>query len=103
MVRFTGPISVERPSRCPTCCLKCPGGVCTATCNKQLLKEIFAKMYEANAGRIQKLQYFIKANKQRITTSESRVEKCAAAPLLASAHHSESLPLPPTLRHVCLG
>lgn len=75
LVRFTGPISVERPSPCPTCCLKCPGGVCTATCNKQLLKEIFAKIYAANAGRIQKLQSFIKANKQRIATSESRVEK----------------------------
>ena len=44
VVRFTGPISVQRPSPCPSCCLKCPGGVCTKACNKMLLKEIFKKM-----------------------------------------------------------
>ena len=75
VVRLNGPISVERPTQCPTCCLKCPGGVCTSSCNRQLLKEIFDKMYEANAERIQKLQHFINENKQRISASEGRVEK----------------------------
>ena len=77
VVRFTGPISVERPSSCPTCCLKCPGGVCTKSCNKMLLKEIFQKMYESNAARIKKLKYFMKENKKRLDASESRIERRA--------------------------
>jgi len=75
VVRFTGPISVQRPSPCPTCCLKCPGGVCTKSCNKMLLKEIFAKMYKQNKGRIKKLEFYMKANKKRIDKSERRIEK----------------------------
>jgi hypothetical protein len=75
VVRFSGPISVERPSPCPTCCLKCPGGVCTKSCNKQLLKEIFQKMFDANEERIKKLKFFMAENKKRISTSENRVAK----------------------------
>jgi len=75
VVRFTGPISVQRPSPCPSCCLKCPGGVCTKACNKMLLKEIFKKMYDSNKARISKLEFFMKENKKRIERSEGRVEK----------------------------
>jgi hypothetical protein len=75
VVRFTGPISVQRPSPCPTCCLKCPGGVCTKSCNKMLLKEIFAKMYAQNKEKIKKLEFYMKANKKRIAKSENRIQK----------------------------
>mmetsp|Transcript_48915 Transcript_48915/g.153642 ORF Transcript_48915/g.153642 Transcript_48915/m.153642 type:complete len:431 (-) Transcript_48915:68-1360(-) len=75
VVRFTGPISVQRPSPCPSCCLKCPGGVCTKACNKMLLKEIFKKMYDSNAERIKKLEYFMKENHKRIEASEARIER----------------------------
>lgn len=75
VVRFTGPISVQRPSPCPSCCLKCPGGVCTKACNKMLLEEIFKKMYASNEARINKLEYFMKENKKRIQRSETRITK----------------------------
>lgn len=75
VVRFTGPISVQRPSPCPSCCLKCPGGVCTKACNKMLLKEIFKKMYASNKERINKLEFFMTENKKRIKRSEDRIDK----------------------------
>ena len=75
VVRFTGPVSVQRPSPCPSCCLKCPGGVCTKACNKMLLKEIFKKMYDSNKARIKKLEFFMKENKKRIERSEGRIQK----------------------------
>ena len=75
VVRFTGPISVQRPSPCPSCCLKCPGGVCTKACNKMLLKEVFKKMYDSNKARIKKLEFFMKENKKRIERSEGRIAK----------------------------
>ena len=61
---------------CLQCCLKCPGGVCTKACNKMLLKEIFDKMYKQNKERIKKLEYFMRENKKRIRTSETRISKC---------------------------
>jgi division protein CdvB (Snf7/Vps24/ESCRT-III family) len=41
-----------------------------------LLKEIFQKMYDSNAARIKKLQYFMKENKKRLDASEARIERC---------------------------
>jgi hypothetical protein len=40
-----------------------------------LLKEIFQKMYDSNAARIKKLQYFMKENKKRLDASEARIER----------------------------
>lgn len=40
-----------------------------------LLKEIFAKMYAQNKERIDKLEFYQKANKKRIQKSERRIEK----------------------------
>ena len=39
-----------------------------------LLKEIFQKIYKANAEKIKKLRFFMKQNKKRIAAAEGRVQ-----------------------------